>query len=346
MIPVSILGGSGYTGAELMRLLAGHPELELRAVSSRHYQGRAVAEVFPSLAGRVALAFDDADPAALASQAELVFLAVPHGAAMSAARPILAAGAKVLDLSADFRLREVKTYEHYYGRSHTCPELLPQAVYGLTEFYRSAISAASLVANPGCYVTSVLLALLPLLKAGLVSPRGLIANSASGVSGSGRKEDLQLLHGEVHDNFRPYSVTGHRHTPEMEQELSLAAGEEVRLTFTPHLLPLDRGIISTIYALPQKGAGPGKIRACWQAAYGAEPFIQLLAPGVLPATKAVRGGNMTQLAVEADPRSGLFKIFSCLDNLGKGAGGQALQNANLMLGLPETMGLEFVPLWP
>jgi N-acetyl-gamma-glutamyl-phosphate reductase len=346
MIPVSILGGSGYTGVELMRLLAGHPEMELRAVSSRQYQGQAVEEVFPSLAGRIPISFCAADPEELAGQASLVFLAVPHGAAMGAAPAILAAGAKVVDLSADFRFREAKIYERYYGGPHTCPELLAQAVYGLPEFYRSRLADARLAANPGCYVTSVLLALLPLLKAGLVSPRGLIANAASGVSGSGRKENLSLLHGEVHDNFRPYSVSGHRHTPEMEQELSLAAGEEVRLTFTPHLLPLDRGIISTIYALPQKGAEAGDIHACWQAAYAAEPFVQLLDSNRLPSTKAVRGSNMAQLAVAADPRSGLIKIFSCLDNLGKGASGQALQNANLMLGLPETMGLELLPLWP
>jgi N-acetyl-gamma-glutamyl-phosphate reductase len=346
MIPVSILGGSGYTGAELMRILAGHPALELRAVSSRQFQGRAVEEIFPSLRGRVCLAFCQADPEELARQSDLVFLAVPHQEAMRVVPQLWEAGVRVVDLSADFRLRDARVYEQYYNTPHSCPELLSQAVYGLPEFYRARLVRARLAANPGCYVTSVLLALMPLLQAGLVSPRGLIANAASGVSGSGRKEDLSLLHGEVHDNFRPYSVAGHRHTPEMEQELSLAAGEEVRLTFTPHLLPLDRGIIATIYALPQRGAAAGDIRACWQSAYAAEPFIQLLGPNRLPSTKAVRGSNIAQLAAEADPRSGLIKIFSCLDNLGKGASGQAVQNANLMLGLPETLGLDFPPLWP
>jgi N-acetyl-gamma-glutamyl-phosphate reductase len=345
MIAVAILGGSGYTGVELMRILAGHPRLELRAVSSRQYQGQAVADIFPSLAGHISLAFSDAAPLALAGQAELIFLAVPHQAAMRAAPLIMPTDTKIVDLSADFRLRDPRLYEKYYA-PHACPELLAQAVYGLPEFYRREISAARLVANPGCYVTSVLLALAPLLRAGLISSRGLIADSASGISGAGRKEEIGLLHGEAHDNFRPYNVTGHRHTPEMEQELSLAAGEEVRLTFTPHLLPLDRGIISTIYALPHHGIKAEHIRSRWLEAYRGEPFIRVLDPGRLPATKAVRGTNMAHLAVETDPRSGLLKIFSALDNLGKGASGQAVQNANLMLGLPESMGLNSIAVWP
>jgi N-acetyl-gamma-glutamyl-phosphate reductase len=328
-----------------MRLLAGHPELELRAVSSRQYRGRAVADIFPSLAGHVSLAFSDADPQTLAGQAEIVFLAVPHQAAMQAVPQILPTNTKIVDLSADFRLRDPDLYEKYYA-PHACPQLLSQAVYGLPEFYRREIAAAGLVANPGCYVTSVLLALIPLLSAGLISSRGLIADCASGVSGAGRKEEISLLHGEAHDNFRPYSVSGHRHTPEMEQELSLAAGEEVRLTFTPHLLPIDRGILSTVYALPQNGIGAEHIRSRWLEVYRGEPFVRILDPGRLPSTKAVRGTNTAQLAVETDPRSGLLKIFSALDNLGKGASGQAVQNANLMLGLPESMGLAGIAVWP
>lgn len=345
MIPVAILGGSGYTGVELMRLLAAHPQFELKAVSSRQNQGKAVGEVFGSLAGKVNLQFSDADPDALASQARLVFLAVPHQTAMAAVPPILRAGAKIVDLSADFRLRDIKVYEQYYA-PHTCPEMVARAVYGLTEHYREQVAAAQLVANPGCYVTSVLLPLIPLLKQKLISLRGIIANSASGTSGAGRNAEIKLLFGEVHDSFRPYSVNSHRHTPEMEQELSLAAGEEVRLTFTPHLLPVDRGILSTIYVIPQEGVTDARIRDCWQSAYNNEPFIQVLAQGTLPATKQVRGTNMTQLAVETDPRSGLLKIFSALDNLTKGASGQALQNANLMMGLPEGMGLAGLAQWP
>lgn len=338
MIPVAILGGSGYTGVELMRLIAGHPELSLVAVSSRQYEGQPVAAVFGSLEGAVELNFGAPDPAALAGEAQLVFLAVPHQTAMAAAAPLLEAGAKVVDLSADFRLRDVAVYEKWYA-PHACPHLLAEAVYGLPEFYRAKIKAARLVANPGCYVTSVLVALVPLLKAGLVSPQGLIADSASGVSGAGRSAKLNLIHGEVHENFKAYSVAGHRHTPEMEQELSLAAGQEVRLTFTPHLLPMDRGILSTIYAQPLGGAGVEEVRACWLEAYGGEQFIRLLPEGVLPATKDVRGTNRVQLAAAADPRSGLIKLFSALDNLTKGASGQAVQNANLMLGLSETAGL-------
>ena len=345
MIPVAILGGSGYTGVELMRLLARHPQFELVAVSSRQYRGQAVGRVFGSLAGRVELDFSDADPMALAEKARLLFLAVPHKTAMEAVPLALKAGAKVVDLSADFRLRDVKTYEKFY-EPHSCPELLKEAAYGLPEFYRHQVANARLVANPGCYVTSVLLALVPLLKAGLISARGIIASCASGVSGAGRNGEISLLHGEVHENFRPYSINGHRHTPEMEQELSLAANEEVRLTFTPHLLPIDRGILSSIYALPQPGVTIDKIRACWGEAYANEKFVLPLPAGALPATKTVRGTNFTQLAAEADPRSGIIKIFSALDNLTKGASGQAVQNANLMMGLDESSGLTGLALWP
>lgn len=345
MIPVAILGASGYTGVELMRLIANHPELNLVAVSSRQYQGQAVASVFGALEGRVELDFAAAEPETLARQADLVFLAVPHQTAMAAVPAVLEAGAKVVDLSADFRLCNQQVYEQWYA-PHTCPQYLAEAVYGLPEFYRERIKPARLVANPGCYVTSVLMALVPLLKAGLVSPEGLIADSKSGVSGAGRSAKLGLLHCEVHDNFKAYSVAGHRHTPEMEQELSLAAGQEVRLTFTPHLLPIDRGILSTIYARPLNGAGLDEVRACWLQAFGNEQFVRLLSPGVLPATKEVRGTNRVQLAVVQDPRSGLLKIFSALDNLTKGASGQALQNANLMLGLPEEAGLADLAVTP
>ncbi|RJX31050.1 MAG: N-acetyl-gamma-glutamyl-phosphate reductase [Desulfarculus sp.] len=345
MIPVAIMGGSGYTGVELMRLIAGHPQLQLTAVSSSQYEGQAVEAVFGALEGGLNLSFTPHDPAALAGSARLAFLAVPHKAAMAAAPAILAAGAKVVDLSADFRLRDRAVYEKWYA-PHSAPELLAEAVYGLPEFYREQIKAARLVANPGCYVTSVLVALVPLLRAGLISPQGLIADSASGVSGAGRGAKLNLLHGEVHENFRPYSVDGHRHTPEMEQELSLAAGQEVRLTFTPHLLPMDRGILSTIYAQAVGGSDEQAVRDCWQRAYGAEPFVRVLAKGRLPETKQVRGSNRVQLAVARDPRSGVLKIFSALDNLTKGASGQAVQNANLMLGLPETAGLTELALTP
>jgi N-acetyl-gamma-glutamyl-phosphate reductase len=345
VIPVAILGGSGYTGVELMRLLAAHPGFELVAVSSRQYKDQAVAEIFPSLGSQIKLRYSDADPAGLARQASLVFLAVPHMAAMAAAPAILAADVKIVDLSADFRLRDVAVYERYYG-PHSCPELLTQAVYGLPEFYRAELKTAKLTANPGCYVTSVLLPLLPLLKAGLISCHGIIANCASGVSGSGRKEAVSLLHGEIHENFRPYSVSRHRHTPEMEQELSLAAGEEIRLTFTPHLLPMDRGILSTIYVIPREGVKEADIKNCWQQAYGEEIFVVLLAEGCLPASKQVRGTNLTQLAVATDARSGLLKIFSALDNLGKGASGQALQNANIMTGQTESLGLNSLAQWP
>ncbi len=345
MIPVAILGGSGYTGVELMRLIAGHPELELTAVTSRQLEGRPVASVFGALEGAVDLPFCAPDPMALAKSARLVFLAVPHQTAMDSAPALLEAGAKVVDLSADFRLRDQTVYEKWYA-PHTAPELLSEAVYGLCEHYREKIPAARLVANPGCYVTSVLMALIPLLEQNLVSPDGIIANSASGVSGAGRKAKEALLHGEISENFKAYSVTGHRHTPEMEQELSLAAGQEMRLTFTPHLLPMDRGILSTIYVMPHNGVNEEDLYATWRAAYDAEPFVRVLPKGTLPATKDVRGTNRVQLGLATDPRSGLIKLFAALDNLTKGASGQAVQNANLMLGLEETTGLTELALTP
>jgi N-acetyl-gamma-glutamyl-phosphate reductase len=317
----------------------------LVGVSSRQYEGQAVAKVFGALEGALDIAFSAAEPAVLARGAAMVFLAVPHQTAMAAAPAVLEAGAKIVDLSADFRLRDVYSYEQWYA-PHTCPELIAEAVYGLPEFYREQIKFARLVANPGCYVTSVLTALVPLLRAGLIEPEGLIADSASGISGAGRSAKLNLLHGEVHENFKAYAVAGHRHTPEMEQELSLAAGRPVRLTFTPHLLPIDRGILSTIYARPAADADEKKVRQCWRAAYAGEPFLWMLSKGALPSTKEVRGTNRVQLAVFTDPRSGLIKIFSALDNLTKGASGQAVQNANLMLGLTEIAGLMDLALTP
>ncbi len=343
MISTAILGGSGYTGVELMRILAGHQHLELKAVSSRQLKGRPVGEVFGALAGAVELEF--CPPEEIAGQAELVFTAVPHQAAMAAIPDLLAAGARVVDLSADFRLREVATYEKWYG-PHSAPQLLSEAVYGLPEFYRQQIAPARLVANPGCYVTSVLVALVPLLRAGLVEAEGLIADSASGVSGAGRQAKLNLLHGEVHEDFKAYAVAGHRHTPEMIQELSLAAGRPVDLTFTPHLLPMDRGILSTIYARLKQQASLEDLLAVWQRDYQAEPFVEVLPAGRLPATKQVRGTNRVSLAAALDPISGICKLFSALDNLTKGASGQAVQNANLMMGLPETSGLTALALTP
>ena len=345
MLKAAIMGGSGYTGVELMRLIANHPELELSAVSSRQYEGQPVDSVFGALTGRVEMEFCAPDPVLLAKGADLVFLAVPHQTAMQAAGPLLNTGAKVVDLSADFRLKSQEVYEAWYC-PHCAPELLPGAVYGLPEFYRQEIGLASLVANPGCYVTSVLLALLPLLRGRLIEPQGIIANSASGVSGAGRKAKLGMLHTEVHDNFKPYAVEGHRHTPEMEQELSLMAGEPVRLTFTPHLVPMDRGILSTIYVRGLEGADASDLYQTWLEAYQDEPFVRVLKPGRLPATKEVRGTNTVALGLATDPRSGIIKLFSALDNITKGASGQALQNANLMLGLDETDGLKDLALTP
>ncbi len=337
MVGVGVMGAAGYTGLELMRLLAGHPRVRLVAASSRQYQGYKVAEVFPSLRGWVELSFCSPEEL-LSTPMELLFTATPHGVAMDLAPDLLRRGVKLVDLSADFRFRSAETYQAWY-KPHCCPQLLEEAVYGLPEIYREHIRTARLVANPGCYVTSVLLALVPLLKQAVVEREMIIVDSASGVSGAGRAAKLGLIHGEVHENFSAYAVTGHRHTPEMEQELSLAAGTQVRVCFTPHLLPADRGILSTIYLRPGPGMGEEDVRACWTEAYKGEPFVDVLPAGQLPAIKDVRGTNRVALAVATDPRTGLLKVFSALDNLTKGASGQAVQNANLMLGLEETEGL-------
>jgi N-acetyl-gamma-glutamyl-phosphate reductase len=345
MIPVAVVGGSGYAGLELLRLLAVHPEMELTAVSSRQFAGQRVDAIFPALSGASDLAFCEPDPKALAAKAKLAFLAVPHETGMATAPGFLEAGVKVVDLSADFRLRDQAVYEQWYC-PHTEPDLLARAIYGLPEFYRDQVRGAQLVANPGCYVTSVLVPLVPLLRAGLVEPGGIIANSASGVSGAGRKAKQNLLHCEVNDDFKAYAAAGHRHTPEMEQELSLAAGREVRLTFTPHLLPMDRGILSSIYVRAAGGADQAALYQCWREAFDPEPFVQVLPEGGLPATKNVRGSNQIHLGMVTDPRSGIIKLFSALDNLTHGAAGMAVQNANLMLGLEETSGLGWVGLVP
>ena len=338
MANVSIIGASGYTGAELMRLISAHPDLDLKAVSSRQFCGQPVGQVFGALEGEVTLSFVEPDHESLVKDIDLVFLAVPHQAAMNAVPDLMAAGVKVVDLSADFRIKDASLYEKWYV-PHTCPEFLAEAAYGLPEFNRELIKKARLTANPGCYVTSVIMPLIPLLRDGLLQREGIIANSASGVSGAGRKASLNLIHGEVHENFKPYAVAGHRHTPEMEQELSLAAGGEVRLTFTPHLLPMDRGILSTIYAKPADKVSEKEIYVSWEKAFSNEPFVRILPEGRLPATKEVRGTNRVQIGLAKDPRSGLMKIFSTLDNITKGASGQALQNANLMLGMDEGLGL-------
>ena len=349
-VRTAVIGASGYSGEELVRLLLSHPHAELVAVTSRQQAGQTVAQIFPKFASHPrarALRFVDPNAEVLAKQADVVFLALPHGVAAEFAVPLLQHGCRVIDLSADFRLRSAATYKEFYAHDHPSPDLLAKAVYGLPEVYRNRIRDASLVAAPGCYPTSILLPVLPLLRAGLIKPAGIIADSLSGVSGAGRKADLDYLFVECNESVRPYGVPKHRHLSEIEQELSLGGGEAVVLQFTPHLIPVNRGILTTIYLAPtnhftndaEMTALSNRISACYQAAYANDPFVRLLEDRALPDTKNVTGTNVLELAWRLDTRTGRLIVMSAVDNIVKGASGQAVQCFNVMCGFPETAGL-------
>jgi N-acetyl-gamma-glutamyl-phosphate reductase len=338
---IAIVGASGYSGEELVRLLLSHPHAELTAVTSRQYAGQTLAQVFRKFAhhpGAKGLRFSEPKAELLAKQAQIVFLALPHGVAAEFAVPLLQLGCQVIDLSADFRVRSAAVYKDFYDHDHPAPELLAQAIYGLPEVYRAQIKKASLVASPGCYPTSILLPTVPLLKARLVQPTGIIADSLSGVSGAGRKAELDYLFVECNESARPYGIPKHRHLSEIEQELSVAAGTQVTIQFTPHLIPVNRGILTTLYLTPIK-ATLEQVTACYQAAYAKEPFVRLLEGKALPDTKNVVGTNVIEIAWRLDPRTGRLIVMSAEDNLVKGASGQAVQSMNLMCGFPETAGL-------
>ena len=342
-IKTAIVGASGYSGMELLRLLLGHPGVELVAVTSRQEQGRALAEVFPRFrrAPGSELTFMAPDPAALAATgAEVAFLALPHGVAADSARALLELGLKVIDLSADFRLRDPAVYEEFYGQPHPAPDLLAEAVYGLPEWRAEAIRAARLIASPGCYPTSILLPLLPLVRANLVDPATIVAHSMSGVSGAGRKADLTLLFCECNESVRAYGVPKHRHLSEIEQELSQAAGSPVVISFIPHLVPVNTGIVTTTTASLRTGVDPEAVGAALQAAYASQPFVRLLGKGGCADSKNVTRTNFIDIGWQHDPRSGRVLLLSAEDNLGKGAGGQAVQAFNLLSGFSPTDGLQ------
>ncbi|MCD6040934.1 MAG: N-acetyl-gamma-glutamyl-phosphate reductase [Burkholderiales bacterium] len=346
MIKAGIVGGTGYTGVELLRLLAQHPQVELKAITSRKEAGTPVARMFPSLRGRVELAFTEPGARTLAG-CDVVFFATPNGVAMGEARAVLDGGARIVDLSADFRIRDVAEWERWYKAKHAAPELIAQAVYGLCELNREKIRGARLVANPGCYPTSVQLGFLPLVEAGVVDLNHLIADAKSGVSGAGRKTELNLMFSEAADNFAAYNVMGHRHWPEIRQGLAQAAKRDVGLVFTPHLTPLIRGIHATLYARITKEADYQQL---FEKRYAGEPFVDVMPPGSHPDTRSVRAANTCRLALHRPPesaqRSDTLIVLSVIDNLVKGASGQAVQNMNLMFGLPETTGLEQVAVVP
>ncbi|MSP86056.1 MAG: N-acetyl-gamma-glutamyl-phosphate reductase [Methylotenera sp.] len=341
-LKVAIVGGTGYTGVELLRLLSTHPNATLTVITSRGDAGVAVADMFPSLRGYVDLAFTDPDKAQL-SECDVVFFATPNGIAMQQARALLTQGVRVIDLAADFRIKDIPTWEKWYGMTHACPDLVAQAVYGLPEMNRAAIKTAQLVANPGCYPTAVQLGFMPLLEAGIVDVDYLIADAKSGVSGAGRKAEIPSLFAEAADNFKAYAVNGHRHLPEISQGLTTMANVNVGLTFVPHLTPLIRGIHTTLYA---KLTQPTDLQALYEGRYADERFVDVLPSGAHPETRSVRGSNVCRIAVHQPQDSDMVVILSVIDNLVKGAAGQAVQNMNIMFGLAENTGLEVVPLLP
>lgn len=345
MVKVAVAGASGYTGVELLRLLVGHPQVEICAVTSRQHEGVPISRVFPSLKGFCELVCEPLDVVAIAQRADLVFTALPHQSAMDVVPGFLAAGCRVVDLSADYRLNDQATYEHWY-QTHTSPELFSEAIYGLPERYRAQLRSARLVANPGCYPTSVILALMPLLEQQLIDVRSLIIDSKSGTSGAGRGLKEGSLFCEVNEGFKAYGVGSHRHTPEIEQELSQLAGFEVCINFTPHLLPVNRGILSTCYAALLKSQSTAELLAFYQQRYADEPFVRVLPEGELPNIAHVRGTNFCDIGLVADPRTGRVIVVSVIDNLVKGAAGQAVHNMNLMYGFNETHGLGIVPTFP
>ena len=346
MLNVAVVGASGYTGVELLRLLHCHPEVAVTCITSEQSAGRPVADVFPTLRGRYGQVLENLEPVRVAEKADLVFTALPHKAAMEVVPTFLKLGKRVVDLSADYRFSDAAVYEQWY-EPHMNPENLKEAVYGLPEVRRDKIGDARLVGNPGCYPTSVILGLMPLLKNRLIDISTIIADSKSGVSGAGRGAKVENLYCEVNEGFKAYGVGGaHRHIPEIEQELSLLAGERITITFTPHLVPMDRGILSTIYARLTGNASLAELVKLYAEFYGGEPFVRVLPVGYVPSTAHVRGSNFCDIGLAVDSRTGRVVVVSAIDNLVKGAAGQAVQNMNIMYGFPEAMGLEGLPLFP
>ncbi len=345
MIKVGVVGGTGYTGVELLRLLSRHSEVELVAITSRGDAGMAVADMFPSLRRRVGLKFVTPQEARLEA-CDAVFFATPNGIAMQQAAQLVAAGVRVIDLAADFRIRDIAEWQKWYGMEHAAPELVAEAVYGLPELNREQIRGARVLANPGCYPTAVQLGFLPLIEAGLIDNAHLIADVKSGVSGAGRKAEIHTLLPEAADSFKAYGVAGHRHLPEIRQGLSLVAGESVGLTFVPHLTPMIRGIHATLYGRIKPGVELPEVQALFEKRYEAEAFVDVMPAGSHPETRSVRASNLCRIAVHRPQGGDTLVVLSVIDNLVKGAAGQAVQNLNIMFGFDEEAGLDIVPVSP
>lgn len=344
-IKVGIVGGTGYTGVELLRILANHPNAEVTMITSRSEEGVAVADMYPNLRGIYDLCFSVPDVAKLQT-CDVVFFATPHGVAMSMAEELVEKGVKVIDLAADFRIEDLEIWQQWYKLEHTVGHLFPKVAYGLPEYYREAIKQADIIGNPGCYPTSILIGLMPLIKAGWIKLDSVIADGKSGVSGAGKGANVAMLGAEMSESFKAYGVAGHRHLPEMKEKLAEHAGQEVGLTFVPHLVPMIRGMESSIYATLLEDKSQEDIQALYEAAYQDEAFVDVMPAGSLPETRMVKGSNMCRLAIYRPQGSNQVVVTSVIDNLVKGASGQAVQNMNILFDLPEAAGLQQVALLP
>ncbi|SHK19777.1 N-acetyl-gamma-glutamyl-phosphate reductase [Desulforamulus aeronauticus] len=346
MAKIGVVGATGYAGAELVRLLSRHPQATLAVLTSQTYAGKAMGEVFPHLLGVVDHTLEELNVAELVDRCDVIFTALPHGHAMPMGQEVMRQGKRLIDLGADFRLKDVATYQHWYQTEHTASALVTKAVYGLPELYRKDIKNSVIVANPGCYPTSTILGLAPLLTNKLINLETIIVDAKSGVSGSGRGLSLKSHFTEITNNFQAYGVATHRHTPEIEQELSELAGVSVTVNFTPHLTPMIRGILCTSYAKMTSHMSSEQLTELYREFYQGEPFVRVLPVGIYPATKNVAGSNLCDLSVTVDPRTGRVIVLSAIDNLIKGAAGQAVQNLNLLLDIPENTGLDFAGMYP
>jgi N-acetyl-gamma-glutamyl-phosphate reductase len=342
---IGVIGATGYTGVELLRLLLNHPETEVTVLTSRKYAGVRIEEVFPSLTNRLRLKCEELDYDEISKKADFIFTAVPHKTAMETVPPFYQRGKRVVDLSADFRFKEATLYERWYQK-HTCPDLLRETVYGLPEFHRQKIKEAKIVGNPGCYPTGALIPLIPLLRKGIVSAENIIIDSKSGVSGAGRDLVLGSLFCEANEGVKAYKIFEHRHVPEIEQELSLLAQKKVEVTFVPHLIPMNRGILTTLYVSLIQKAKTEEVLKALRDDYKVEPFVRVYPKGKLPNTNDVKGSNYCDIGINVDEGSSRMVIVTAIDNLVKGASGQAIQCMNIMLGFPETAGLHSLPLFP
>lgn len=345
-IKVAIAGASGYAGGELLRILITHPKVKIIAATSEKSAGKPVWASFPNLLGLTDLTLEALDPKKIAKKADIIFLALPHKSSSSVAAVIHGKGKRLIDLSSDLRLKDEEVYKKWYGEEHSHPELLKKSVFGLSEINYDKIKKADVIANPGCYPTGAILGLAPLLKEGVISLKGIVIDSKSGVSGAGRSLDLAYLYSEANEGVKAYKVGVHRHTPEMEQELSILSGEKITVSFTPHLIPMDRGILTTIYSSIKKDIGEQDLLSLYKKYYYGKAFIRILDQGRFPYTKDVKGSNFCDIGIKVDNRVGRIIIITAIDNLGKGAAGQAVQNMNIMMGLEETEGLLFPGLYP